>query len=88
MNTQFPGFRSFFRFLHHFVLAKLASSSIRVDDVSDPEAGLRRRGCQGDHEKPASYSLKVVIVCIIGSAHLPPCLQYFHGGILYKIYAQ
>ena len=25
-----PGFQSFFRFLHHFVLAKLATSSIRV----------------------------------------------------------
>ena len=25
-----PGFQSFFRFLHHFVLANLASSSIRV----------------------------------------------------------
>ena len=25
-----PGFQSFFRFLHHFVMVKLASSSIRV----------------------------------------------------------
>ena len=30
MSTHLQGFRSFFRFLHHFVLAKLASSSIRV----------------------------------------------------------
>ena len=30
MSTQLLGFPSFFRFLHHFVLAKLATSSIRV----------------------------------------------------------
>ena len=31
MSTHMPGFRSFLRFLCHFVLAKLATSSIRVD---------------------------------------------------------
>ena len=33
MSTHLPGFRSFFIcfFLHHFVLAKLATSSIRVN---------------------------------------------------------
>ena len=30
MGTHLPGFRSFFRFLQHFVLAKLATSSIGV----------------------------------------------------------
>ena len=30
MNTYLPGFQSFFMFLHHFVLAKIATSSIRV----------------------------------------------------------
>ena len=30
MSTHVPGFQSFFSFLHHFVLAKLATSSIRV----------------------------------------------------------
>ena len=30
MSTHKPGFQSFFRFLHHFVLAKLVTSSIRV----------------------------------------------------------
>ena len=30
MSTHLLGFRSFFRFLHHFVLGKLATSSIRV----------------------------------------------------------
>ena len=30
MSTHVPGFQSFFRFLHHFVLAKSASSSVRV----------------------------------------------------------
>ena len=34
MSTHFPGFQSFFRFLHHFVLAKLATSSIRVKLIS------------------------------------------------------
>ena len=29
-----PGFQLFFRFLHHFVLAKLAISSIRVNQTS------------------------------------------------------
>ena len=28
MNTHVPGFQSFFSFLHHFVLAKLATSSM------------------------------------------------------------
>ena len=32
MSTHLPGFQSFFRFLHHFVLAKLATSSVRVKD--------------------------------------------------------
>ena len=31
MSTHVPGFQSFFRFLQHFVLAKLATSSIRVN---------------------------------------------------------
>ena len=31
MSTHVPGFQTFFRFLHHFVLAKLATSSIRVN---------------------------------------------------------
>ena len=31
MSTHLPGIQSFFRFLHHFVLAKLATSSIRVN---------------------------------------------------------
>ena len=30
MSTHVPGFWLFFRFLHHFVLAKLATSSIKV----------------------------------------------------------
>ena len=30
MSTHLPVFQSFFSFLHHFVLVKLASSSIRV----------------------------------------------------------
>ena len=32
MSTHLPGFQSCFRFLHHLVLAKLATSSIRVKD--------------------------------------------------------
>ena len=31
MSTHLPGFLSFFRFLHYFVLAKLATTSIRVN---------------------------------------------------------
>ena len=31
MSTHLPGFQSFVRFLHHFVLARLAISSIRVN---------------------------------------------------------
>ena len=30
MSTHVPGFQPLFSFLHHFVLAKLATSSIRV----------------------------------------------------------
>ena len=33
MSTHLLGFQSFFRFLHHFVLAKLATSSIRVNSL-------------------------------------------------------
>ena len=33
MSTDVPGFLSFYKFfLHHFVLAKLATSSIRVEN--------------------------------------------------------
>ena len=31
MSTHVPGFQSFFRFLHNFVMFKLATSSIRVN---------------------------------------------------------
>ena len=31
MSTHMPGFQVFFRFLHHFVLAKEVTSSIRVN---------------------------------------------------------
>ena len=31
MSTHMPGFQSYIRFLHHFVLAILATSSIRVN---------------------------------------------------------
>ena len=31
MSTHLPGFQSFFRFLHHSVLVKFATSSIRVN---------------------------------------------------------
>ena len=33
MSTNVPGFKSFFRFLHHSVLVKLATNSIRVGNV-------------------------------------------------------
>ena len=33
MSTHVPGFKSFSGCLHHFVLAKLATSSIRVNRV-------------------------------------------------------
>ena len=33
MSTHVTVFQSFFRFLYHFVLAKLASSSLRVKSV-------------------------------------------------------
>ena len=34
MSTHLPGFRSFFRFLHLFVLTKLVASSIRVKVIA------------------------------------------------------
>ena len=39
MNTHLPGFQSFFRFLHHFVLAKLATSRIRVKGYHSQTCG-------------------------------------------------
>ena len=32
MSTHMPGFQSFSAFLHHFVLARLATGSIRVNE--------------------------------------------------------
>ena len=40
MSTHLPGFTSFSRFLHHFVLTKLATSSIRVKDLHGPGIAL------------------------------------------------
>ena len=37
MSTHLQGFWSFFRFLHHFVLDKLATSSIRVNTTKNVE---------------------------------------------------
>ena len=34
MSTHLSGFLSFFSFLHHFVLAKIATSSIRVNSLT------------------------------------------------------
>ena len=39
MSTHEPGFQSFFRFLHHFVLAKLATNSIRVNKAMLNQTG-------------------------------------------------
>ena len=36
MSTNVPGFQSFFRFLHPFVLAKLATSSARINREGYP----------------------------------------------------
>ena len=33
MSAHLPGFQSFLRFLHHFVMTKLATSSIRFNEV-------------------------------------------------------
>ena len=35
MSNHVPGLQSFFSFLHHFVLAKFATSSVRVKRVID-----------------------------------------------------
>ena len=51
MSTHMPGFQSFSVFLHHFILAKLANSSIRVKDRFRDFAVLRRAGgisCQNN----------------------------------------
>ena len=44
MSTHMPGFLSFVSCLHHFVLAKLATSSIRVTAL---QAGGNMRLCVG-----------------------------------------
>ena len=40
MNTHVPGFQSFSSFLRHFVLTKLAISSVRVEQVMRPFLGV------------------------------------------------
>ena len=60
MSTHLSWFRSFFRFLHHFLLAKLATTSIRVKSV-----------CPG----PPSSERRVVIKCLLNSIQLSQLLR-------------
>ena len=39
MSTHLPGFQSFYNVFHHFVLAKLAISSIRIKSRAVKTAG-------------------------------------------------
>ena len=52
MSTHLPGFQSFFMFLPHFVLVKLATSSIRVTLVF-PKRNFNHKclmpDCYGDY---------------------------------------
>ena len=41
-STNVPGFQSFFMCLHHFVLAKLATSSIRVNSTLEMKKSLTK----------------------------------------------
>ena len=53
MSTHVPGFQSFYRFLHHFVLAELATSSITAKLV---RAVLRATGMNGFFTYVKMYS--------------------------------
>ena len=52
MSTHVPGFHSFFRFLHHFVLVKLASSSIGVNPSNAKATFVQGQG-RKDFRKPS-----------------------------------
>ena len=57
MSTHVPRFQSFFRFLHHFLLGKLATSSIRVNTYCQPQT--RQPGVQYFFsDQPATIALK------------------------------
>ena len=47
MSTHVPGFLSFFMFLHHFVLAKLATSSTRVNFL-EKLADVFKKDCSNE----------------------------------------
>ena len=78
MSTLGSGFQSFSRFLHHFVFAKLATSSIRVkvyfcckdtmDSPSQHHSFVKLRGQAGDPEAAGETAAEFT-VCLyaIGS---------------------
>ena len=63
MNTHMTGFQSFFRFLHHFVLAKLATSSIRV--TTTPPIGYQNRQAVRGVIVPACVCLSIIMLPLI-----------------------
>ena len=63
MSTHLPGFQSFFRFLHRFVLAKLAISSIRVKRMN-------RKG-----NLPLSVKAESALSCILLNSSPPSILK-------------
>ena len=69
MSTHVPGFQSFFKFLHHFVLAKVATSSIRVNIWSLVEGVIVSIPCCGTPfqllSQPCCYICQIQIFDIV-----------------------
>ena len=70
MSTHLPGFQSFFLFLHHFILAKLANSCIRVKHDHLPIMSLLCGALYRAHRAVLSLSS---INWFLGRPHLFHC---------------
>ena len=56
MSTHVPGVQSFFRFFASFILAKLATSSIRVNDKSLQSHFMQRSMAAIRNDKQKQYA--------------------------------
>ena len=77
MSTHVPGFQTFLRCLHHFVLAKLDTSSIRVKSYGD-EIETR-------NSEEIPFSSRIVVSVAEGSQIALQFLSFFASFCIGKI---
>ena len=87
MSTHLPGFQSFSVFLHHFVLAKIATCSIRVNEcIWEQMSATNRTSIPADFWSQLSkILLHPLATPIMASIDLPRIKatwqQVLHGGL-------